>query len=106
MRQPHLHGFLHEGCFRCSSVRRVVFCRESRLKRIDREAAPDDNYILTTVAQNHSEEDEAWLASTYRKELIERYGEAGRHIHFAEAFGGCEYGTLLTKESIPELFPF
>ena len=85
--------------------------KEKRLEwlhgeKIDRNAAPDDAYVTTATFPGHTELDEAWLASTYRKELIERYGEAGRNIHFAEAFGRCEYGTPLTKERIPELFPF
>ena len=75
-------------------------------EKIDRDADPDDSYILSATFPGHTELDEAWLASTYRKELIQRYGEAGHHIHFAEAFGGCEYGTPLTKERIDELFPF
>ena len=74
--------------------------------RIDRNAMPDDERILTVDAKNHSEEDEAYLASLYRKELIQRYGEAGKKIHFAEAFGLSEYGTQLTPELEQELFPF
>lgn len=73
---------------------------------IDRNSLPDDERILMIDPKNHSEEDEAYLASLYRKELIERYGEAGRKIHFAEAFGVSEYGTQLTEESVKELFPF
>lgn len=73
---------------------------------IDRSSEPEDEKILTQHIQPHSEADEAWLASIYRQKLIGRYGEAGRNIHFAEAFGACEYGTPLTEESQKTLFPF
>lgn len=73
---------------------------------IDRDSEPDDEKILSDTLQPHSEEDEAWLASNYRQMLIERYGEAGRNIHFAEVFGASEYGAPLTEESAKELFPF
>lgn len=73
---------------------------------IDRDAAPDDEAILTKPIQPHSEEDEAYLASLYRDMLVSRYGEAGKQIHFAEAFGASEYGTPLTESSAKELFPF
>ena len=73
---------------------------------VDRTLPPDDQKILSEGIQPHSDSDEAWLASCYREKLVERYGEAGKRIHFAEAFGACEYGTPLTEESARELFPF
>jgi len=48
----------------------------------------------------------ARTAAVNRKELIRKYGEAGRKIRFAEAFQVCEYGTVPTKEELDELFPF
>ncbi len=60
----------------------------------------------------------AWLASTrlpayaaiadrYRDLLVRLYGpERGARVRYAEAFEGCEYGTRLTPELIPTLFPF
>ena len=46
-------------------------------------------------------------ADLYRDKLIERYGEErGRRVQYAEAFEGCEYGTPLTEENLPALFPF
>lgn len=46
-------------------------------------------------------------ADNYRDLLIELYGEAsGAQIEYAEAFEGCEYGSPLTAENIPTLFPF
>lgn len=49
----------------------------------------------------------AKVASKYRKELIERYGEEkGRKIRYAEAFQLSEYGAPLTPELMKKLFPF
>jgi len=47
------------------------------------------------------------IANKYRSKLIELYGnEKGSKIKYAEAFEDSEYGTRLTKENIPVLFPF
>jgi LmbE family N-acetylglucosaminyl deacetylase len=47
------------------------------------------------------------IADTYRDKLVERYGkEKGSKVKHAEAFEGCEYGSRLTEEKIPVLFPF
>lgn len=54
---------------------------------------------------------EEWLsrsedvADRFRDELVERYGEAGEDVQYAEAFEGCEYGSPLTEENRDELFP-
>ena len=60
----------------------------------------------------------AWLAQTrlpafeavanrYRGLLVKFYGpERGSRVRYAEAFEGCEYGTRLTADLIPKLFPF
>ena len=46
-------------------------------------------------------------AEKYRDLLIARYGEeAGAQVKYAEAFEGSEYGSSLTAENIPILFPF
>ena len=46
-------------------------------------------------------------AEKYRDLLISLYGEeSGAQIQYAEAFEGCEYGSPLTSENIPTLFPF
>lgn len=45
-------------------------------------------------------------AAKYREKLIERYGEKGKSIRFAEAFEVSEYGRQLTAESAAELFPY
>jgi len=47
------------------------------------------------------------IANKYRDLLIKLYGpEKGAKVKYAEAFEGCEYGSPLTPERIPELFPF
>ena len=46
----------------------------------------------------------AKTAARFRKELIERYGEKGKIIRFAEAYEVCEYGTPLSDEMKKELF--
>lgn len=47
------------------------------------------------------------IADQYRHRLIELYGEQiGSNIEYAEAFESCEYGSSLTPENIPTLFPF
>jgi hypothetical protein len=49
----------------------------------------------------------AQVAEKYRDLLVKEYGlERGQKVHYAEAFEGCEYGTRLTPEMIPTLFPF
>ena len=46
-------------------------------------------------------------ADRYRDLLVRLYGlEHGQRVRYAEAFEGCEYGTRLTAEMIPTLFPF
>lgn len=47
------------------------------------------------------------IADQYRLRLIELYGEQiGNKIQYAEAFESCEYGSALTSELLPILFPF
>lgn len=75
--------------------------------RIDRTTPPDDAAILSMqIPAGQSEAKEALWASKARAKLVERYGEAGKNIHFAEVFANCEYGTPLTPENAKELFPF
>jgi LmbE family N-acetylglucosaminyl deacetylase len=46
-------------------------------------------------------------ANLYRARLIERYGaDRGAQVQYAEAFEICEYGSPLTAEQLPTLFPF
>lgn len=47
------------------------------------------------------------VANRYRALLIKLYGKnKGSKLRFAEAFEGCEYGSRLTAENMPKLFPF
>ncbi len=47
------------------------------------------------------------VANRYRDLLITRYGEErGSKVKYAEAFESCEYGSPLTEDNIPVLFPF
>ncbi len=47
------------------------------------------------------------IAEKYRDLLVELYGKkVGANIQYAEAFESCEYGSSLTTENIPILFPF
>lgn len=47
------------------------------------------------------------VANRFRELLVKFYGrERGAKVRYAEAFEGCEYGSRLTTEMIPALFPF
>ena len=63
---------------------------------IDEEAlaVPDNYYALRS----------AKTAARFRRELIDRYGEAGKKIRFAEAFEICEYGSQPTPAELKALF--
>jgi LmbE family N-acetylglucosaminyl deacetylase len=50
-------------------------------------------------------EDFAAVADRFREDLIERYGDAGEAVQYAEAFKACEYGAPLTDEARERLFP-
>jgi LmbE family N-acetylglucosaminyl deacetylase len=49
--------------------------------------------------------DFADIADRFRDELIERYGEDGRDIEYAEVFEVSEYGGGLADDAVDELFP-
>lgn len=49
---------------------------------------------------------DAYTASKYRSKLIERYGEKGKSVIFAEALSICEYGRQPDEEFLKEFFPF
>lgn len=47
------------------------------------------------------------VADLYRPKLLELYGAThGQQVQYAEAFEACEYGSPLTQENLPTLFPF
>ena len=99
---PYTVGRLHE----------VPADPEDRLKwfhgnPVDRTKMPDDAELLKRedCGLRH-EEREVILAAQLRTELVERYGEKGKMVHFAEAYAVSEYGRPLTKELEAKLFPF
>ena len=85
---------------------------KERLEWLRNPRVPRDGRILSVeelsvpVISNNSEYREAMAASKYRDKLIERYGEKGKTILFAEAFQVSEYGSPLTKELADEIFSF
>ena len=86
--------------------------KKERLEWLRTPRVPRDGRILTveelsvpTISGN-SEYREAMPASKYRDKLIERYGEKGKSVLFAEAFQVSEYGSPLTKELAEEIFSF
>lgn len=68
------------------------------------ENTPDED-ILTGKLTGRNQRF-AYAAAKYRKQLVERYGENGKKIVYAEAFAGCEYGSPLTEEKKKEIFPY
>ncbi len=78
---------------------------------------PYNSGTLNAVPNNDGERRE-WLAerlrnrfssiaNTYRNKLIDLYGEQNANsIKYAEAFESCEYGSSLTPENLPILYPF
>lgn len=74
--------------------------------RVPRDGKLDDLLLTRDYQGQAGEYREAAPAALYRNKLVERYGERGREILFAEAFSLCEYGRPLTRELEQELFPF
>ena len=76
-------------------------------KPVDRTKVPNDAELLVRADCGfRHEEREVILAAQFRDALMERYGERGRMVHFAEAYAVCEYGQQLSKELEEKLFPF
>lgn len=67
---------------------------------------PDASLLGQATASPVAEIREATPAIKYREFLVQRFGEAGRRVLFAEAFAVSEYGTPLTPGLARELFPF
>ena len=74
--------------------------------RIPRDRVLTEAELMPYKTKNHSEYRESICAAKYRDLLVERYGEAGKKVLFAEAFQLSEYGTPLDEENIKILFPF
>lgn len=70
--------------------------------RIPRDGTPLDEAIVNrNLIAVQCEYREAKPAAVHRNKLIERYGEAGKNVLFAEVFGICEYGGVFRPELIP-----
>ena len=69
---------------------------------VPRNGIPIDESILAkNLIGMQSEYREAKPAVIHRDKLLERYGDAGKTILFAEVFGVCEYGSPYSDELIP-----
>ncbi len=91
----------------------MLHCHESQFY----EWLPYNSGTLNAVPDNEVNRRE-WLAERlrnrfnsiaikYRNKLMELYGEQnGSNIKYAEAFESCEYGSALTPDNMPILFPF
>lgn len=98
---PYTHGELEQ----------VPLGKKERLEWYRNPVLPRDRILTVEELQpyktkNYSEYREAIMASKYRDMLIERYGDKGKTLLFAEAFQLSEYGKSLDEENIKRLFPF
>lgn len=87
-----------------SASERLEWLRNPRVPRNGKLLTEEDMNIF--IKSNNSEYREAVPAIKFRDKLIERYGEIGKRILFAEAFEVSEYGAPLTKELERIIFPF
>ena len=70
--------------------------------RIPRDGTPvDEEIIVKNLIGAQSEYREAKPAIIHRDKLMERYGEEGKKIMFAEVFGISEYGAPVTDDLMP-----
>jgi len=70
--------------------------------RIPRDGTPiDEAFLAKNLIGSHSEYREAKPAVVNRHKLVERYGEQGNKVLFAEVFEVCEYGGTYSDELIP-----
>ena len=72
-------------------------------------AETSDDTVLGNSLQGYSRRF-ALSAALYRKQLIDRYGEKGKHVRFAEAYEFSEYGASPSAEELQKLcgklFPY
>jgi N-acetylglucosamine malate deacetylase 1 len=74
--------------------------------RVEREVPEDETERRRWLATRYATRFEA-NAERFRPLLERLYGkERAAGIKYAEAFEGCEYGSRLTADEIPRLFPF
>lgn len=85
---------------------------EERLEWLRSPRVPRDGTLLKEedlnifIKSNNSEYREATPAVKYRDKLVERYGEKGKTVLFAEAYEVSEYGSPLTDEIMKKVFTF
>ena len=98
---PFTHGDLED--VPADPKERLEWLRTPRVPR-DRVLAPEE---LTGIKKvGHHEYYEASFASKFRDCVVERYGESGKRIIFAEVFESSAYGQPLTAQNRDILFPF
>ena len=98
---PFTHGDLED--VPADPKERLEWLRSPRVPR-DRVLSVEELTSVKKIA--HHEYYEATFASRYRDCLIERYGEAGKSMIFAEVFESSAYGSPLTAKNRDVLFPF
>ncbi|NLX82743.1 MAG: PIG-L family deacetylase [Clostridiales bacterium] len=69
------------------------------------EVPQDDAARLGWLKATHWGQRSALYAKLYRGELVNKYGNMGQDIQYAEALEACEYGRQLSKEELAEVFP-
>ncbi len=69
------------------------------------EDVPSDEAARKEWLKEHWLDRSEKLADRFRDQLIERYGDAGEDVTYAEAYEECEYGSDLTAEKQAALFP-
>lgn len=97
--------------FASGTIDQVPSDPAERLEWLRSPRVPRDRILtleeLTSVKKpGHHEHREATYAAAGREALIERYGEAGKKVIFAEVFETSPYGAALTEEKKKILFPF
>lgn len=72
-----------------------------KLDQVPKTPAERREWVTHRLEQFHA------TADRHRDVLIKHYGEErGLGVQYAEAFEACEYGSKLTDDNTPKLFPF
>ena len=88
----------------------ILNCHKSQvyewLPWIDGYEVPENDADRLKWLHNRLTERDGKVADTYRKMLVNKYGEKGNEIKCAEAFEVCEYSRRPADNEIEWLFPF